>query len=711
MAKCEEGLGISLSQLDQHPELLLPSAKNHHYDSDDDDHHDASHFHAPMGSATEHKSSPLSSTQGNDHKAKHVSKKSKKNMKPGRSGVVMAPPLVKLVKASTTAAAKQHTPATPSSPPSPLASSALDQAAKQDDADAAAKATGATDEGTKLSDGDHSAAEQPLEADADANNDGAVDPVDASDFKFLRVIGCGGYGKVFQVRKRTGRDEGTIYAAKVLKKASVMTKKKDIAHALAERSILEKIDFPFIVGLKYAFQTDERLYLIMPYLGGGELFGVLDSEGFLLEEEARVYIAELVLALEHLHSHGVIYRDLKPENIMLTSDGHIKLTDFGMCKQLEAKNVKTNTFCGTLEYMAPEVITAEGHNCAADWWSLGALTYDILAGRPPFTHPNRKKLVDNILYVRVQYHKTFTSRAKSFIRMFLRRNPDQRVINTDRIKGHVFFSGLDFDDVLHKRVSPPFVPTLADDTDHKYFSKEFTDCPVCHSPAPPVQCDVFADFNYVAGKDGRNLLTERPRRPEDEPGFARVEKTVHSADLSVGLSTLELNADGSAKLREEMLDAEAVASQTALLPIEEQDAEPALVPAEDDDADAANAAEHQAQAQHPAQQAQEPGAEEQQQQQQEEQAQQEEDGVPLSDAYLGVLQPAHTPTTKSPTSASTSSPPSSKEADKDTTTKKFVNSLAAALNKVRAKHGPQQQQNQNQQQQSPSTPASPATQK
>jgi serine/threonine protein kinase len=219
-----------------------------------------------------------------------------------------------------------------------------------------------------------------------------------------QVIGQGGYGKVrtavwciaarsscspcpltpnlqvFQVRKRDGADSGSIYAMKVLKKAAIVRSKKDITHTKSERNILEQVKFPFIVDLKYAFQTDGKLYLILQYLSGGELFMYLDREGMFLEPTARYeggggggwgefgtrlvltiphlkpshsfYAAELVLAIAHLHSLGIIYRDLKPENIMLNADGHIALTDFGMCKEaiLNTED-RTHTFCGTIEYM------------------------------------------------------------------------------------------------------------------------------------------------------------------------------------------------------------------------------------------------------------------------------------------------------------------------------------------------------------------------
>ncbi|NXG40403.1 KS6B2 kinase, partial [Dromaius novaehollandiae] len=187
--------------------------------------------------------------------------------------------------------------------------------------------------------------------------------------------------------------------------AKIACNAKDTAHTRAERNILEAVKHPFIVDLMYAFQTGGKLYLILECLSGGELFMQLEREGIFLEDTACFYLSEITLALGHLHSNGIIYRDLKPENIMLNSQGHIKLTDFGLCKESIHDGAVTHTFCGTIEYMAPEILVRSGHNRAVDWWSLGALMYDMLTGsaswtcylQPPFTAENRKKTIDKIL--------------------------------------------------------------------------------------------------------------------------------------------------------------------------------------------------------------------------------------------------------------------------------------------------------------------------
>ncbi|CAI9742841.1 S6 kinase beta-1-like [Octopus vulgaris] len=204
--------------------------------------------------------------------------------------------------------------------------------------------------------------------------------VGPQDFQLLRVLGKGGYGKVFQVRKVSGDDKSQIFAMKVLKKATIARNAKDTAHTRAERNILEAVKHPFIVKLMYAFQTGGKLYLILEYLPGGELFTQLEKEGIIMEDSACFYLGEICLALEHLHSLGIIYRDLKPENVLLDILGHIKLTDFGLCKESIQDGGITHTFCGTVEYMAPEILMRTGHGKAVDWWSLGALMYDMLTG-------------------------------------------------------------------------------------------------------------------------------------------------------------------------------------------------------------------------------------------------------------------------------------------------------------------------------------------
>lgn len=341
---------------------------------------------------------------------------------------------------------------------------------------------------------------------SEQNVNRACEKVGPQDFELRKVIGKGGYGKVFQVRKITGNDNGTIFAMKVLRKATIVRNQKDTAHTRAERNILESIKHPFIVDLKYAFQTGYKLYLILEYMCGGELFRRLNIEGFVMEDSARFYLCEIILALQHLHLQGIIYRDLKPENILLDADGHIKLTDFGLCKEHIQEGALTHTFCGTIEYMAPEILTKSGHGKAVDWWSLGSLTYDMLTGAPPFTANNRKKTIEKILQGKLSFPGYVTADAADFIRKLLRRQVAHRLGSTqadaEEVKAHRFFKHINWDDVISRKLEPPFKPNLASQEDVSQFDKSFTskdpiDSPVDYTLSESAD-ELFQGFTYVA---------------------------------------------------------------------------------------------------------------------------------------------------------------------------------------------------------------------
>ncbi|XP_059400549.1 ribosomal protein S6 kinase beta-1-like [Carassius carassius] len=325
-------------------------------------------------------------------------------------------------------------------------------------------------------------------------------------FELLRVLGKGGYGKVFQVRKVTGADSGKIFAMKVLKKAMIARNAKDTAHTKAERSILEEVKHPFIVDLIYAFQTGGKLYLILEYLSGGELFMQLEREGIFLEDTACFYLAEISMALGHLHQKGIIYRDLKPENIMLRNNGHVKLTDFGLCKESIHDGTVTHNFCGTIEYMAPEILMRSGHNRAVDWWSLGALMYDMLTGAPPFTAENRKKTIDKILKCKLSLPPYLTQEARDLLKKLLRRNASTRMGAGPRdvldVQAHSFFRHMNWDDLLAFKVEPPFKPFLQSADDVSQFDSKFTSQTPVDSPDDSTLSEsanqVFLGFTYIA---------------------------------------------------------------------------------------------------------------------------------------------------------------------------------------------------------------------
>lgn len=340
------------------------------------------------------------------------------------------------------------------------------------------------------------------------------------DFELLKVLGKGGYGKVFQVRKVTGKDCGKIFAMKVLKKATVVRNQKDTAHTKAERNILEVVKHPFIVDLMYAFQTDGKLYLILEYLSGGELFMHLEREGIFLEETACFYLCEIICAMEHLHREGIIYRDLKPENILLDSDGHVKLTDFGLCKESIHEGDMTNTFCGTIEYMAPEILMRTGHGKAVDWWSLGALMYDMLTGAPPFTAENRKKTIEKILRCKLNLPPYLTSDARDLLRKLLRRQVVQRLgagpTDAEEIKAHPFFRNIRWDNVVNRSNEPPYKPQLISEDDASQFDSKFTKQTPIDSPDDGNMLsdsvnEVFLGFTYVAPSVLEDLHRREPQ--------------------------------------------------------------------------------------------------------------------------------------------------------------------------------------------------------
>ncbi|RKO96194.1 Pkinase-domain-containing protein, partial [Caulochytrium protostelioides] len=227
----------------------------------------------------------------------------------------------------------------------------------------------------------------------------AAAPMQASDFEVLKMLGKGNFGKVLQVRKK---DTGRIYAMKILIKKDVV-EKREVQHTLSERNVLIQATSPFLVGLKFAFQTPEKLYLVLDFMNGGELFYHLQSETAFSESRARFYTAELISAIAHLHRYNIIYRDLKPENILLDSNGHIALTDFGLCKENISADKITNTFCGTAEYLAPEVLLGRGYGKPVDWWSLGILFYEMTTGLPPFFSENTNMMFKKILHAEVTY--------------------------------------------------------------------------------------------------------------------------------------------------------------------------------------------------------------------------------------------------------------------------------------------------------------------
>ncbi|GFR67527.1 ribosomal protein S6 kinase, partial [Elysia marginata] len=336
--------------------------------------------------------------------------------------------------------------------------------------------------------------------------------VSMQDFELLKVLGTGAYGKVFLVRKRGGRDAGKLYALKQLKKASIVQKTKTTEHTRTERQVLEAIrESPFLVTLHYAFQTESKLNLILDFVNGGEMFTHLYQREHFKEEEVRIYIGEITLALETLHKLGIIYRDIKLENILLDSDGHIILTDFGLSKEFLPTDPthRTYSFCGTIEYMAPEVVKGgqTGHDFAVDWWSLGVLTYELLTGASPFTVDGEKnsqsEISKRIMKCNPHFPKTFSPEAKDLIQRLLTKDPSKRLgsKSIDEVKRHPFFKSLCWEDLAQKKVPAPFKPKIRNELDLSNFSEEFTKMAATESPAvvPNTAGEkLFKGYSYVA---------------------------------------------------------------------------------------------------------------------------------------------------------------------------------------------------------------------
>lgn len=222
---------------------------------------------------------------------------------------------------------------------------------------------------------------------------------------FYYFLQLGSFGKVFLVRDKSN---GELYAMKVLKKDYII-KKNQIQHTKTERSVLSYVHHPYIVGLNMAFQTSDKLFFVLDYCAGGELFFHLGKVGRFSEDRAKFYAAQIVLALQYVHRMDVVYRDLKPENVLLDHFGNIRLTDFGLSKEgVSDHSTGANSFCGTPEYIAPEVLLRQGHGRAVDWWSLGALLYEMIIGLPPFYSRNRETMFEKIMKADLTFPHTIS---------------------------------------------------------------------------------------------------------------------------------------------------------------------------------------------------------------------------------------------------------------------------------------------------------------
>ena len=332
------------------------------------------------------------------------------------------------------------------------------------------------------------------------------------DFIKLKVLGKGSFGEVLLVKLKANNK---YYAMKILIKKQVKLRHQE-AHTKAERDLMVKINCPFIVNIKFAFQDEYKLYIITEFMQGGEMFFHLHKEKKFSNEKARFYIIEIILAIEFLHKHNMLYRDLKPENIMVDSNGHIKLTDFGLSKMFTKTKEKAFTICGTPQYLAPEILSDDGYDNSVDWWSLGCVMYEMLVGKAPFKIPKGSYLSADLYKKKISIPEYVTPEAKDLISKLLIPNPKNRLgygkDGSQKIKDHPYFEGINWQDAWDRKLEPPLVPQLKSETDLSYFDKMFTNEKIEGSNVSEVpstlvsQANDYKGFTYVTNSVTTELM-------------------------------------------------------------------------------------------------------------------------------------------------------------------------------------------------------------
>ena len=332
------------------------------------------------------------------------------------------------------------------------------------------------------------------------------------DFTPLKLLGRGSFGEVLLVKLKVNNK---LYAMKILNKDLLKIKKQQ-AHTKTERNLMVKINSPFIVNIKSAFQDQTKLYIVTEFMQGGDMFFHMhDSNEPFKIDRVKFYVMELVIALDFLHKNNMVYRDLKPENILLDTKGHIKLTDFGLSKILETEDDKAFTICGTPQYLAPEVILKKGYDKAVDWWSLGCVMYEMITGKLPFPIRKGTKLNRKIYQHEVDFPKKIDNNAKDLIQKLLIVDPNERFGSGpeggEKIKNHPFFKGINWKNVEDRKIKPPFIPKLKKETDLKYFDTMFTDEEIGKENTKANYRDREASneyngFSYVTGSVNKELM-------------------------------------------------------------------------------------------------------------------------------------------------------------------------------------------------------------
>ncbi|KAM6972323.1 serine/threonine-protein kinase N1 isoform 2-T2 [Aplochiton taeniatus] len=331
-------------------------------------------------------------------------------------------------------------------------------------------------------------------------------PLSLQDFRLIAVLGRGHFGKVLLSEyKKTG----TMYAIKALKKGDIVSR-DEVDSLMCEKRIFETVNttrHPFLVNLFACFQTPEHVCFVMEYTAGGDLMMHIHSDVF-TEPRAVFYSACVVLGLQYLHDHKIVYRDLKLDNLLLDTDGYVKIADFGLCKEGMGYGDRTSTFCGTPEFLAPEVLTDTSYTRAVDWWGLGVLIYEMLVGESPFPGDDEEEVFDSIVNDEVRYPRFLSSEAIAIMRRLLRRNPERRLgsgeKDAEEVKKQPFFRNLDWEALLQRKLPPPFLPSIGNKEDVSNFDEEFTaEPPALTPPREPRTLsrkdqESFRDFDYVS---------------------------------------------------------------------------------------------------------------------------------------------------------------------------------------------------------------------
>lgn len=322
------------------------------------------------------------------------------------------------------------------------------------------------------------------------------------DFHTVSVIGKGGYAKVLLVKKKL---TGEYFALKILKKEFI-EKRKQEASVATEREILTKVSHPFVIHFHGSFQNEKKLYFVLEYCPGGELYNLLRKKKRFREDRVKFYAAQIVLALEHLHKQDVIYRDLKPENVLIDSKGYIRITDFGLSKT-NTKDDSAVSMVGTREYFAPEILLKTGYGKAVDWWCLGSIIYEMIIGLPPFYTNNVQELYERIKFKNPKYPDQLPANLRSLLEGLLQKDPTQRLgyDSADSVKKHPWFENVNWNALLLMKYDAPFVPNIASDDDLQYFDRQFTESVInsmsVSENATNTQYKNYEGFTYDPDKD------------------------------------------------------------------------------------------------------------------------------------------------------------------------------------------------------------------